>query len=109
YRRQNRTQTQNCNEKRNCGKQREEMNYNKNTTEMHKETEQTLQNNQFWWDRIFTKAQCAFLFTAIGVQGQFVQLPAPSSVSITGRTYHHILPANIPNHSIHWYLYDEQE
>ncbi|CAG8829619.1 41173_t:CDS:1, partial [Gigaspora margarita] len=40
---------------------------------------------------------------------QFVQLPAPLSVSITGRTYHRILSANFPNHSIHWYLYNEQE
>ncbi|CAG8840893.1 36230_t:CDS:1, partial [Racocetra persica] len=45
----------------------------------------------------------------IGVQGQFVHLSPPSSVCITGRTYHRILPANVPNHSIHWYLYDEQE
>ncbi|CAG8695733.1 2544_t:CDS:1, partial [Ambispora leptoticha] len=55
------------------------------------------------------KLNALFSFTAIGIQGQFVQLPAPSSVSISGQTYHCILPANIPNHSIHWYLYDEQE
>ncbi|CAG8725713.1 6089_t:CDS:2, partial [Cetraspora pellucida] len=45
----------------------------------------------------------------IGVQGQFVSLPAPSSVCITGCTYHCILPKNVPNHSINWYLYDEQD
>ncbi|CAG8534314.1 32781_t:CDS:2 [Gigaspora margarita] len=32
--------------------------------------------------------------TSIGVQGQFVTLPAPSSVCITGHTYHH---RKIPN------------
>ncbi|CAG8819180.1 25339_t:CDS:2, partial [Gigaspora margarita] len=30
------------------------------------------------------KLNALFSFTVIGVQGQFVQLPAPSSVSITG-------------------------
>ncbi|CAG8641606.1 26675_t:CDS:2 [Racocetra persica] len=55
------------------------------------------------------KLNSLFTFTAIGVQGQFVHLSPPSSVCITGRTYHRILPANMPNHSIHWYLYDEQE
>ncbi|CAG8496235.1 7053_t:CDS:2 [Cetraspora pellucida] len=55
------------------------------------------------------KLNMLFSFTAIGVQGQFLNLPAPSSVCITGRTYHRILPGNAPNHSINWYLYDEQE
>lgn len=55
------------------------------------------------------KLNTLFSFTSIGVQGKFIQIPAPSSVCITGRTYHRVLPANTPNHSIHWYLYDEQE
>ncbi|CAG8448198.1 15067_t:CDS:2, partial [Cetraspora pellucida] len=45
----------------------------------------------------------------IGVQGQFVKIPAPSSVYITGCTYHHMLSIDTPNHSLYWYIYDEQE
>ncbi|CAG8839953.1 33772_t:CDS:2, partial [Gigaspora margarita] len=45
----------------------------------------------------------------ISVEGRFVHLSVPLSICITRCTYHHILPANTPNYSIHWYLYDEQE
>ncbi|CAG8847457.1 14959_t:CDS:2, partial [Gigaspora margarita] len=55
------------------------------------------------------KPNILFSFTAIGVQGQFVALSAPSTVCITGRTYHHMLPIDTPNHSLNWYIYDEQE
>lgn len=55
------------------------------------------------------KLNALFSFTAIGVQGQFVTLPAPSSVCITGHTYYRILLINTPNHSLHWYIYNEQE
>ncbi|CAG8786566.1 41189_t:CDS:1, partial [Gigaspora margarita] len=55
------------------------------------------------------KLNMLFSFTAIGVQGQFVTLPAPSSICITGRTYYHMLPIDAPNHLLHWYIYDEQE
>ncbi|CAG8816579.1 7919_t:CDS:2, partial [Gigaspora margarita] len=50
-----------------------------------------------------------FSFTAIGVQGQFVTLPAPSTVCIMGHTYYRMLPIDTPNHSLNWYIYDEQE
>ncbi|CAG8839267.1 8124_t:CDS:2, partial [Gigaspora margarita] len=55
------------------------------------------------------KLNILFSFTAIGVQGQFVTLLAPSTVCIMGRTYHRMLPINTPNHSLNWYIYDEQE
>ncbi|KLO16110.1 hypothetical protein SCHPADRAFT_229625 [Schizopora paradoxa] len=50
-----------------------------------------------------------FNFTAIGVTGGYTHFKQhPSSVSMTGRTYHRMLDATTPDHSIHWFLYDEQ-
>jgi hypothetical protein len=48
-----------------------------------------------------------FAMTAIGVQGSFMQLPMPSNVVITGRTYHRILDLKSGQHSLRWFLYDE--
>lgn len=51
-----------------------------------------------------------FCFSAIGVTGGFQKFEdGISSVTITGRTYHRLLDAASPEHSIHWFLYDELE
>lgn len=51
-----------------------------------------------------------FSFTAIGATQGFAQFRSgPASVAITGRTYHRILDVGTPNHSFHWFLYDERE
>lgn len=51
-----------------------------------------------------------FAFTAIGAtQGFFHFSSGLSSVAITGRTYHRIFDVADGSHSIHWYLYDENE
>ncbi|OBZ79596.1 ATP-dependent DNA helicase PIF1 [Grifola frondosa] len=50
--------------------------------------------------------------TSIGVSGGFTEFPVsshgPPAISITGRTYHLLRDAALPNHSIHWFLYDER-
>ena len=51
-----------------------------------------------------------FSFTAIGATNGFAHFRSgPASVAITGRTYHRILDVATPNHSLHWFLYDERE
>jgi Helitron helicase-like domain at N-terminus len=51
-----------------------------------------------------------FAFTAIGATKGFTHFESGvSSVSITGRTYHWIFDVNDSRHSLHWYLYDENE
>ncbi len=51
-----------------------------------------------------------FSFSAIGVTGGFKRFEEGiASVAITGRTYHRLLDAATPDHSIHWFLYDELE
>ena len=46
----------------------------------------------------------------IGTTKGFTQFAlGPASVSITGCTYHRMLDAQTPNHSLHWFLYDESE
>jgi len=52
-----------------------------------------------------------FSFAGIGVTGGgFQHFPAggPPAVAITGRTYHLIRNTEYTDHSIHWFLYDEQ-
>lgn len=46
-------------------------------------------------------------FSVLGVTGGFCQLPAPSNVAITGRVYHQMIDATQGQHSIRWFLYDE--
>jgi hypothetical protein len=49
-----------------------------------------------------------FLFTAIGATKGFEHFQSePASVAITGQTYHQMLDIATPNHSFHWFLYDE--
>jgi hypothetical protein len=51
-----------------------------------------------------------FSFTAIGATKGFAHFKrGPASVAITGRTYHRVLDVSTPNHSFHWFLYDERE
>lgn len=51
-----------------------------------------------------------FSFTAIGATQGFNHFSTGSaSVAITGRTYHRMLDVTDPNHSFHWFLYDETE
>ena len=49
-------------------------------------------------------------FTAIGVSGEegFVQEGAPSCVKIHGRTYPHVLPADMRG-TVQWYVHDPEE
>ena len=54
-----------------------------------------------------------FTFTGIGVTGGFEHfstggLSGPPAVAITGQTYHLIRNTEYADHSIHWFLYDEQ-
>lgn len=56
------------------------------------------------------KLNSLFSFSAIGVTDEWAHFQTgPASVAITGRVYHRIFDAAQPNHSIHWYLYDELE
>ena len=51
-----------------------------------------------------------FAFTAIGATQHFQHFDAgPSSVAITGRTYHRIFDISDSTHSLHWFLYDGSE
>lgn len=51
-----------------------------------------------------------FAFTAIGASKGFQKFRfGLANVAITGRTYHRMLDITAPHHSIHWFLYDEQE
>jgi len=50
-------------------------------------------------------------FAGIRASGQFIDFQTqmgPPAVVITGRTYHYLQDAELPAHSIHWFLYDEQ-
>ena len=52
-----------------------------------------------------------FSFAGIGVSGggfQHFSTGGPPAVAITGRTYHLIRNTEYTDHSIHWFLYDEQ-
>ena len=48
-----------------------------------------------------------FSFTAIGVDGEFIPFRGPANVALTGRTYHRILHLDKGEHSLKWFLYDE--
>lgn len=51
-----------------------------------------------------------FCFTAIGATSGFQHWQTfQGSVAITGRMYHRVLDVSTPNHSMHWFLYDERE
>jgi hypothetical protein len=51
-----------------------------------------------------------FSFTAIGTTKGFAHFDSGiSTVAITGRTYHRIFDVRDQTHSLHWYLYDENE
>ena len=51
-----------------------------------------------------------FAFTAIGASKGFQKFRfGLANITITGRTYHHMLDITAPHHSIHWFLYNEQE
>lgn len=48
-----------------------------------------------------------FCFSIHGLTGGFRHLPALSNVAIMGRVYHQLLDASHGQHSIRWFLYDE--
>src|SRR5205807_2281358 len=50
-----------------------------------------------------------FAFSSIGISGSFVRLPTPSNVTVTGRVYHMMHDINAGQHSLRWFLYDQQE
>jgi Helitron helicase-like domain at N-terminus len=51
-----------------------------------------------------------FSFTAIGATNGFTHFESGiSAVAITGRTYHRIFDVKNQSHSLHWFLYDENE
>jgi hypothetical protein len=51
-----------------------------------------------------------FSFTAIGATNGFTRFETGiSAVAITGRTYHRIFDVKDHSHSLHWFLYDENE
>ena len=67
------------------------------------------------WGREFSNhsqvINSAFSFAGIGASSEFIDFPsghAPPAVAITGHTYHFLCNAEIPSHSIHWFLYNEK-
>jgi hypothetical protein len=51
-----------------------------------------------------------FSFTSISTMHGFTHFnTGVSDVSITGRTYHRLFDVSKPNHSLRWFLYDENE
>lgn len=50
-----------------------------------------------------------FCFSGTKVEGRFVSLPIPSNVAISGRVYHQMFDVSSGQHSMRWFLYDEQE
>ena len=51
-----------------------------------------------------------FSFTAIGASKGFQSFQTGIwNIAITGRTYHHLFDISSVEHSLHWYLYDEEE
>ena len=77
---------------------------------------QTILNNPDYARHIQEKSRVInnlFTFAGIGVTGGFEHfstggLSGPPAVAITGRTYHLIRNTEYADHSIHWFLYDEQ-
>jgi hypothetical protein len=56
------------------------------------------------------RANNLFSFTAIGASVGFQKFRTGlANVAVTGRTYHRIFDIATPNHSIHWFLYDEND
>ena len=52
-----------------------------------------------------------FTFSSIGISGNisFIKLPTPSNVAVTGRVYHKMHDINAGQHSLRWFLYNQQE
>jgi hypothetical protein len=67
-----------------------------------------LQRDPERYSALSRRLNSLFAFTAIGTTGEFLPLPAPSNVVVTGRTYHRILHLDSGEHSLRWFLYDEQ-
>ncbi|KAA8912771.1 hypothetical protein FN846DRAFT_753313, partial [Sphaerosporella brunnea] len=67
-----------------------------------------LQRDTERYSALSRRLNSLFAFTAIGTTGEFLPLPAPSNVVVTGRTYHRILHLDSGEHSLRWFLYDEQ-
>jgi hypothetical protein len=67
-----------------------------------------LQRDPERYSALSRRLNSLFAFTAIGTTGEFLSLPAPSNVVVTGRTYHRILHLDSGEHSLRWFLYDEQ-
>ena len=68
-----------------------------------------LQRNPGEFSRLSRALNYLFAFSSIGVSGSFVKLPTPSNVAVTGRVYHKMHDINAGQHSLRWFLYDEQE
>jgi hypothetical protein len=59
---------------------------------------------------LLQKLNNLFAFTALGASNRFKSFQiGVLSVAITGRMYHHVFDVNDNSHSLHWFLYDEQE
>lgn len=58
---------------------------------------------------ISRKLNRLFCFSGSGVEGRFANLPVPSNVAISGRIYHQIYDVASGQHSMRWFIYDEQE
>ena len=68
-----------------------------------------LQRNPGEFSHLSHALNYLFTFSSIGVSRSFVKLPTPSNVAVTGRVYHKMHDINMGQHSLRWFLYDEQE
>src|SRR5947199_8504175 len=68
-----------------------------------------LQRNSGEFSRLSRALNYLFAFSSIGISGSFVKLPTPSNVAVTGRVYHKMHDINAGQHSLRWFLYDQQE
>lgn len=53
------------------------------------------------------KLNNVFAFSSLGVSGGFIPLAAPSNVAISGRVYHRLRDIGVGEHSMRWFLHDE--
>ena len=60
---------------------------------------------QFSW--LSRHINSLYAFTAIGITGEFIHFTGLSNIAITRRIYHRMLDLQTTNHSLHWFLYDE--
>lgn len=63
-------------------------------------------NIRFSW--LSRRINALYSFTTIGTTGSFINFAGISNVAVTGRVYHRMLDLSHSNHSLHWFLFDEQ-